>query len=122
MKMTCWNIRTILDKTGSNWSARHSALIAHELSRLDIDIAALDEVCLPEEGNLQKQGTRYTLFWSEKPAKNKRLSVVGFMLKTSIASKLENLPSGHSDRIMSMHLPLENKMYVTPRPFKLSLL
>ena len=35
------------------------------------------------------------------------------MLKTSIASKLKNLPSGHSDRIMSMRLPLENKKYVT---------
>lgn len=35
------------------------------------------------------------------------------MLKTSIASKLENLPTGHSDRIMSMRLPLKNKLYAT---------
>ena len=43
----------------------------------------------------------------------KRSSGVGFMLRTSIASKLENLQSGHFDRIMSMRLPLENKKYVT---------
>ena len=48
-----------------------------------------------------------------KPAKEKRLSGVGFMLKTSFASKLENLPLGHSDCIMSMRLPLENMKYVT---------
>ena len=113
MKLACWNIRTMLDKTGSNRPARRSALIAHELSRLNRDIAALSEVRFPEEGSLQEHDTGYTLFWSGKPAKEKRLSGVGFMLKTSIASKLENLPSGHSDRIMSMHLSLENKKYLT---------
>ena len=99
MKMACWNMKTILDKTGSNCPARCSALITYELSRLDIDIAALSE-----EGSLQEQDAG-----SEKPAKKKRLLGVGFMLKTSIASKLENLPSGHSNHIMLMRLPLENK-------------
>ena len=36
MKLLCWNIKTILDKTGSNRPARGSALIAHELSRPDM--------------------------------------------------------------------------------------
>ena len=35
------------------------------------------------------------------------------MLKTSIASKLEDLPTGHSDRIMSMRLPLRKKQYAS---------
>ena len=65
------------------------------------------------ETSCQTHGARYTLFWSGKPAKEKRLSGVGFMLKTSIALKLENLPSGNFDRIMSMRLPLEKKKYVT---------
>ncbi|KAL8604147.1 hypothetical protein ACOMHN_047359 [Nucella lapillus] len=35
------------------------------------------------------------------------------MIKNTIASKLENLPTGHSDRIISMSLPLKNKQHVT---------
>ena len=42
-----------------------------------------------------------------------RLSGVGFMVSTSIASRLENLPTGHSDRMMSMRLHLKNKRYAT---------
>ena len=103
----------MLDKNDSNRPERRSALIAHELSRLDVDIAALGEVRLPEEGSLQEHGAGYTLFWSGKPATERRLAGVGFMVKTSIASKLENLPTGHSDRIMSMRLPLKNKQYAT---------
>ena len=103
----------MLDRTDSNRPERRSALIAHELSRLDVDIAALSEVRFSEEGSLQEQGAGYTLFWSGKPAAERRLAGVGFMLKTSIASKLENLPTGHSDRIMSMRLPLKNKQHAT---------
>ncbi|XP_069776228.1 craniofacial development protein 2-like isoform X2 [Narcine bancroftii] len=35
------------------------------------------------------------------------------MVKSFIASKLENLPTGLSDRIMSMRLPLQNKCRIT---------
>jgi len=35
------------------------------------------------------------------------------MVRTPIASKLENLPTGHSDRIMSMRFPSKNKQYAT---------
>nr|XP_054768285.1 uncharacterized protein LOC129275831 [Lytechinus pictus] len=103
----------MLDRTDSNRPERRSALIAHELSRLDVDIAALSEVRFSEEGSLHEQGAGYTLFWSGKPATERRLAGVGFMLKSSIASKLENLPTGHSDRIMSMRLPLKNKQHAT---------
>ncbi|KAJ7407519.1 hypothetical protein WISP_125873 [Willisornis vidua] len=34
------------------------------------------------------------------------------MIKNSIASKLENMPTGHFDRIMSVRLPLHNKQHV----------
>lgn len=35
------------------------------------------------------------------------------MVKTSIASTLESPPTGHSDRIMSLRLPLKNKEHAT---------
>jgi len=103
----------MLDADDSHRPVRRSALIAHELSRLDIDIAALSEVRFPEVGSLLEHGAGYTLYWSGKPATERRLSGVGFMVRNSIASKLENLPTGHSDRIISMRLPLRNKQYVT---------
>ena len=45
---------------------RRLALAARELDRLDIDIAALSEVCFAEQGFLTEDGADYTLFWSEK--------------------------------------------------------
>ena len=89
-------------------AGRRSALVALELKRLGVDIAALSEVRFADEGSLQEHGAGYTLFWSGKPETERRLSGVGFMIRSSIASKLENLPTGHSDRIMSMRLPLKN--------------
>ncbi|XP_063615913.1 uncharacterized protein LOC134789136 [Penaeus indicus] len=103
----------MLDAVDSNRPERRSALITHELSRLDVDIAALSEVRFPGVGSLQEHGAGYTLFWSGKPATEWRLSGVSFMIRTSIASKLENLPTGHSDCIMSMRLPLKNEQYAT---------
>ena len=41
------------------------------------------------------------------------LSGIGFMVSTSIASRLENLPTGHSNCMMPMRLPLKNKQYAT---------
>ena len=49
IKLACWNISTILEKTDSKRPAIRSALITQELSRFGIDIAALSEVCLPEK-------------------------------------------------------------------------
>ncbi|XP_078612812.1 uncharacterized protein LOC144882704 [Branchiostoma floridae x Branchiostoma japonicum] len=36
-----------------------------------------------------------------------------FMIENTLASKLENLPTGHSDRIISMRLPLRKDQYAT---------
>jgi exonuclease III len=103
----------MLDSTDSNRPERRSALIAHELSRLSVDIAALSEVRLSEEGSLRELRAGYTLYWSGKPKTEKRLSGVGFMVKDSIATKLSNLPTGHTDRIMSMRLPLGKQQHAT---------
>ena len=112
MKLACCNIRTILDKTGSNRPAPRSALIADELFRLYIDIAALSEVHLLEKSSQSTRAWRRVHSFGLETLQEKLLSGVGFMLRTSIASKLENLSYGHSDRIMPMHLPLENNKYV----------
>ena len=81
---------------------RRSALVARELTRLDIDVAALSEVRVAEQGSLREDGAGYTLFCSGRNKYERRLSGVGFVIKTSIARTLQNLPVGHSDRIMSV--------------------
>ena len=113
LNIACWNVRNMLESCESNCPQSRSVLIAHELSRLNIDIAALSEVRLPDEGNLKEQGAEYTLYWSGKPSTERHLSGVGFMVRTSIASKLESLPTGHSDWIISMRLLLKNQQHVT---------
>jgi len=42
---------------------RRTALIAAELNRYKIDIAALSETRLAEEGSLSEVGEGYTFFW-----------------------------------------------------------
>ena len=51
-------------------------------------------------------GAGCTLFWSWKNKDERRLSGVGFMIKTSIARKLQNLPVGNSGHIVSLRLPI----------------
>ena len=95
----------MLPKSLDHWAT----LVARELAGLDIDIAALSEVRFAKQGSLMENGPGYTHFWSGKNKDERSLSGVGFMIKTSIARKLQNLPVGHSDRIMSLRLPIQNK-------------
>ena len=76
------------------------------MTRLDIDIAALSEVRFAKQGSVKEDRAGYNLLWSGKNKNKRRLSGVGFMIKTSIARKLQNLPVGYSDRIMSLRLPI----------------
>ena len=92
---------------------RRSALVARELARLDIDIAALSEVRFAEQGSLREDGAGYTFFWSGKNKDECRFSGVGIMVKSSIARKLQNLPFSHSDRIMSLRLPIQDNKLAT---------
>ena len=82
--------------------------MARELARLGIAIATLKEVLFAGQGSLTEDGVGYTLFWSGKNKDEHRHSGVGFMIKTSIARKLQNLPVVHLDCIMSLILPIQD--------------
>ena len=68
---------------------RRTALIAEELSRYKIDIAALSETRLAEEGELCERGAGYTSFWSGRGSGEKRESGVGFAITSSLVTKLD---------------------------------
>ncbi|XP_068760068.1 craniofacial development protein 2-like [Montipora capricornis] len=101
------------DSDSADRPQRRSALVARELARLNIDIAAVSEVRFAEQGSLTEQGAGYTLYWSGKAKDDRRLSGVGFMITNSIISRLDSLPVGHSYRLMSLRLPLLEDQYAT---------
>ena len=63
-----WNVHTLQD-TGLEAQRR----TACELARYNIDIAALSETRLPEEGSLVETVTGYTFFWSGLPTVARRI-------------------------------------------------
>ena len=113
MKIGCWNVRTLLDREDSGRPERRTALVAKELQRYSIDIAALSETRLADEGSLEEIGSGYIFYWYGKSEEERRESGAGFAIKKEIVPMLEELPSGYNDRIMTLRLPLTNNRYAT---------
>uniref|UniRef100_A0A0L8FII4 Endonuclease/exonuclease/phosphatase domain-containing protein n=1 Tax=Octopus bimaculoides TaxID=37653 RepID=A0A0L8FII4_OCTBM len=78
----------------------------------NIEIAALSKVRFADECSLKERGAGYTLIWSGKPSYGRRMAGVGLMVRNSITSKLETLPTCHSDHIISICLPLKSKQHL----------
>lgn len=56
-----------------------TAVVDKELSRLNIDVAALQETRLPEDGSLRERS--YTFFWQGKSTEEARIRGVGWALQ-----------------------------------------
>nr|VZI17159.1 unnamed protein product [Spirometra erinaceieuropaei] len=67
LTLAAWNVRSLLDNPRSKRLERRTALVARELARYKVDIAALSETRFPEEGQLEEAGVGYTFFWSGRP-------------------------------------------------------
>ena len=80
LKVAWWNIGIM--KKFEDCPQRRSTLVARELARLDIDIAAF-----AKRRPLAEDGADYTLLWSWNSIDERCLSGVGFMIKTSVAGK-----------------------------------
>ena len=91
-----------MDTIYSNRPEPMTAIVAHKLSRYNIDMAALSETRLAGTGDLAEVGAGYTLFWSGKAADEPRKAGVGFTICTDLIPKLETIPKGISDRLMTM--------------------
>ena len=81
-------------------------LIACELARYNIDIAALSETRLPDEGSLVEMGTGYTIFWSGLPTVARRIHGVGFAVMTVLLQSTQESPIAIDERLMALRLPL----------------
>ena len=67
---------------------RKTAILAKELQRYNIDIAALSETRLSGEDQLVEKDSGYTIFWSGRSEKEKRQSGVGFAVKNSLVGRI----------------------------------
>ena len=84
------NVRTLQD-IGLG-ARRRTALIACEHAKYNIDIAALSETRLPDEGSLVEMGTGYIFFWSGLPTVARRIHDVGFADRTALLQAPKNPP------------------------------
>ena len=93
-------------RDNSDRPQRRTALIANELARYSIDIAALSAIRFTGEGELCKKGAGYTFFWSGRGPEERQEAGVGFAVKLSFVGKLVRPEKGVNDRLMTMRLPL----------------
>nr|XP_014353239.1 PREDICTED: LOW QUALITY PROTEIN: uncharacterized protein LOC106706591 [Latimeria chalumnae] len=108
-----WNVRTLMDGDSTDRPECRTALIARELNRYKIDIAALSETHLAKVGQLKETGAGFTFFWSGQPKEEHREASVGIAIKSSITDKLESFPKGINDHLMTLRLPLAGKCHAT---------
>ncbi|XP_014662371.1 PREDICTED: uncharacterized protein LOC106805334 [Priapulus caudatus] len=100
-----WNVRTLMDNPNADRPERRTALVARELERYNIDIAALSETRLTND-QLTESGGGYTFFWSGRSEEERREAGVGFAIKNHLVLKLSSLPKGMNNRLMTLQLPL----------------
>ena len=106
-----WNVHTLQD-TGLG-ARRRTVLIACELARYHIDIAALSETRLPDEGSLVEMSTGYTFFWSGLPTVARRIHVVGFAVRTALLQSTQESLIAIDEQLMTLLLPLARNRFAT---------
>ena len=90
MKIASWNVRTLLDRDGTNRPEKRSAFVAAELQRYEIDVAGLQETRFLGSGQLRE--SNYTFFWSGRPEGERRQSGVALVIRNSLISTMESPP------------------------------
>ena len=81
--------------------ARKTAAIDRELSRLQMDIVALQETRFPETGSVRERD--FTLFWQGKPSDEVREHGVGFTVRNKLLGSITP-PAEGTERILSLRL------------------
>lgn len=112
MTFGAWNVRTLLDRNDNACPERKTAIVARELRRFNIDVAALSETHLADEGELTEHGGGYTFFWKGTTAAEPRRSGVGFAIINHLVRKMGKFPVHISDRITTLRLHLLNNNFL----------
>ena len=102
-----------MDTTTNDRPHRRTALVAAELKRYCIDIAALQETRLPLEGSIKEEKEGYTFFWKGLREEDPRIHGVGLAIRNELLQGLAEMPVGHSERLMSLRIPLAKGNFAT---------
>ena len=81
--------------------------------RYNIDIAALSKTRVADEGQLTEAGSGNALFWIGRPEDLPITAGVGIAIKNSVLSKLESLPKGIKERLMTLRIRLKGNQHLT---------
>ncbi|KAK3775512.1 hypothetical protein RRG08_041296 [Elysia crispata] len=75
MIVVAWTVRTMLDREARERPEIRTALIARELTRYTIDIAALSETRMADEKSIAEPKGGYTFLWRGKARDKDRVHV-----------------------------------------------
>ena len=92
---------------------RRTSLIAKELSKYKIDIAALSESKLADEGCITEDLGGYTFFWKGYPHGESRIHGVAFAIRNVLLRFLSENPVGISPSLMKLTIPPSDRRYAT---------
>ena len=82
-------------------NGRKTAIIDRELSRLNLDIVALQETRLSSFGSLKEKN--FTFFWQGLEPEERRIHGVGFAIRNTLLSSVEP-PSQGTERLLSLRI------------------
>ena len=108
-----WNVRTLLNRAITSRPERGTALVARELQRYRVDIAALGETRIADDGPLREEGGDYTFFWKGKPQAEDLIHDVVFAIRTALLRSMPVQPVEINERLMKLRIPLSRIRYLT---------
>ncbi|VDL89112.1 unnamed protein product [Schistocephalus solidus] len=104
--------RFLLVNQRSKLPERTILLVARELARFMVDVAALSDTRFSEQGQ-QEVGVGYTFFWSCRQKAELCDAGNAFAIRNDIVGHLFCLPQGINYRLMRLRLPLRGDKFAT---------
>ena len=98
-------------KTNNTRPEIRTAIVAMELERYGIDIAALSETRFA--GDSQLTENNYYFYWKVKEENEPRMQGVGFAVSNSFITQQTELPMGISARLMTLRVKLVDSRQAT---------
>ena len=105
--------QALLNRATTSRPERGTVLVAREHQRYGVDIAALSETRIANEGPLREEGGDYTFFWKGKPQAEDQIHGVGFAIRTALLRSMPVLPVGINEHLMKLRIPFSRIRYFT---------
>ena len=93
---------TLMDHDRADRTEWRTTLITRDLARYKVEIAALSETWLDEEGQLSEVGVGYTFFWIGCSWHECHKAGVGFAIKSNLVNKLTGPSKYVNDCLMTV--------------------